>query len=73
VLGLAAGTRFSVDHPRGFGLANSLTGIGFNGFGDGKLGRLAFRHGKDEYGIKCVGAEVAVGAAVQNNTSGRRC
>ena len=49
VLGGAAGTRFSCNHARGFGLAHALAGVGFDGFGGGKNSWLAFRHGKDEY------------------------
>jgi hypothetical protein len=49
VFDLAAGTRLSFNHARGFGLADALAGVGFDGFGGGKNSWLAFRHGKDEY------------------------
>ena len=51
VLDFAAGTRLGVYDAGGFGLADARTGVGFDGFGNRKSGWLAFRHGKDEYGI----------------------
>ena len=45
VLGLAAGPRLVVHNARRFGLPHPLTGIGFNRFGSGESGWLAFRHG----------------------------
>jgi hypothetical protein len=57
VLRFAAGARFGIDNARGFRLAHALTGVGFYGFGGGKYARLAFPHGKDEYGINSPGTE----------------
>ena len=51
VLGLAAGGRRTGQSTRRFGLAHALTGVGFDGFGGRKTGWLAFRHGKNEYGV----------------------
>jgi hypothetical protein len=59
VLGLAAGRRRSGQHARGLGLAHALAGVGLDGFCGGKTGWLAFRHGKNEYGIDWATAEVA--------------
>jgi hypothetical protein len=51
VFGFAACPRLVFDYARGFGLADAFACIGFDGFGCGELRRLAFRHGKEEYGI----------------------
>ena len=40
-----------LDHARGLGLAHALAGVGLHRLGGRKLAWLAFRHGKDEYGI----------------------
>jgi hypothetical protein len=47
VLGFATGAWFGIKHPRGFGLADALTGVGFDGFGDREAVWLAFRHDKN--------------------------
>ena len=58
VLGLAAGAGRAGQHARGLGLAYALAGVGLDGFCGGKTGWLAFRHGKNEYGIDSATAEV---------------
>lgn len=51
VLGLPAGAGRVRQHARGPGLAHPLARVGFHGFCGRKTGWLAFRHGKNEYGI----------------------
>jgi hypothetical protein len=46
----SAGAGLRGEHARGLGLANAVAGVGLDGLGGGKRGRLAFPHGKDEYG-----------------------
>jgi hypothetical protein len=46
-----------LDHAGWFGLPNALARIGFDCFRGGKPAWLAFRHGKDEYGIKAAAAK----------------
>ena len=46
-----------VNHPRRFGLAHALAGVGLYRLGGGEPGWLAFRHGKIKYGIGTAGTE----------------
>jgi len=47
----AAGAGLGGEDARGFGLSDAIAGVGLDGFGGGKGSWLAFRHGKDEYGL----------------------
>ncbi len=57
VLGLAAGAGLALDHAGGLWLADTLPRVGLDRLGRRKCVWLAFRHGKDEYGIDCAGEE----------------
>ncbi len=48
---LASGPRLLRQDTRRLGLAHALACVGFHGLRCRKSGWLAFRHGKDEYGI----------------------
>ena len=51
MLALAAGAGLILDNARRLGLADAFARVGFYRFGYRELGRLAFRHGKEEYGV----------------------
>jgi len=58
MLGLAARARLAVERACRFGLADALSRIRLYSLGRAKPSWLAFRHGKDEYGVDCAGEEV---------------
>lgn len=51
MFGLAAGTGLGGEDAGRLWLANTFARIGFDRLGGRKLAWLAFRHGKEEYGI----------------------
>jgi hypothetical protein len=57
VLGFAAGSWFGIHHSRRFGLSYTIACVGLHGFRGRKWSWLAFRHGKDEYGINSAEAK----------------
>jgi hypothetical protein len=59
VLGPAARLRLVQQHARGLGLPDAFARVGLDGLCGRKSGWLAFRHGKDEYGIDSASAKVA--------------
>ena len=72
MFGLAAGARLGRDDARGLGLADTLAGVGLDGLGGRKTGWLAFRHGKNEYGIDSAAAEVPGSSPESMNSAARR-
>jgi hypothetical protein len=58
VLGCPPGSWRIGENARGLRLSDTFAGIGLDGFGRRKWGWLAFRHGKDEYGIDSRSAKV---------------
>jgi hypothetical protein len=60
VFGLSPYARLVRQNARGFWLAHALAGVGLHRLSGRKTGWLAFRHGKDEYGIDSRGAKVLV-------------